>query len=264
MTKLSEQQISDNWDKLLAVIDETFIGERKEAIQKLHKYFEERMALAPAAGKEHFHNAFPGGYVDHTLRVIEMARKLEPVWTGNGTFKNFTDEELVFSALFHDLGKVGDLELDYYIPNESEWHRKNQGKIYELNPKLNYMNVTDRSFYLLNHFEIKCSQNEFLSIRLADGLYSDTNKPYLMNYDDAFSLKTNLPYIIHAADFLAMHIEYDAWKHGSTDLSPQEKKAEKKELKRKNTLAEAFTRSATEEKKPFDAKMFDDIFSDTK
>ena len=32
---------------------------------------------------------------------------------------NFTNEELIFAALHHDLGKIGDLEgNDYYVPQE--------------------------------------------------------------------------------------------------------------------------------------------------
>ena len=39
--------------------------------------------------------------------------------------------------MHHDLGKVGDMEQDYYVPNPSEWHRINQGKIYDFNKNLN-------------------------------------------------------------------------------------------------------------------------------
>ena len=54
-------------------------------------------------------------------------------------------KNLIFAALHHDLGKVGDLDKDYYIPQDSEWHRKNRGEIFKHNPKLQYMTVTDRA-----------------------------------------------------------------------------------------------------------------------
>ena len=57
--------------------------------------------------------------------------------------------------MHHDLGKVGDLEHDYYVPNESEWHRKNQGAIYTHNKELQHMTVTDRAIFLLGHFKIE-------------------------------------------------------------------------------------------------------------
>ena len=69
-----------------------------------------------------------------------------------GLKMDYTEKEVIFCAMHHDLGKIGDLKNEYYIPNESEWHRKNQGKIYNHNDKLHYMNVTDRTFWLLQHF----------------------------------------------------------------------------------------------------------------
>jgi len=101
----------------------------------MYDYFEDRMCLAPASGKEHYHNAMVGGYVEHVLHVTKFAVTLKELWEHNGAIIDFTDEELIFATLHHDLGKVGDLEHDYYIPNESEWHRKNQGKIYTHNPQ---------------------------------------------------------------------------------------------------------------------------------
>ena len=43
---------------------------------------------------------------------------------------------------------------------------KNQGKIYKTNPNLNYMDHTLRTFFLLNHFGVKCSEEEWLEFNL--------------------------------------------------------------------------------------------------
>ena len=61
-----------------------------------------------------------GGYVEHVLHVTDCALKIKKLWESDGAKIDFTDEEMIFSALHHDLGKVGDLEHDYYIPCESE------------------------------------------------------------------------------------------------------------------------------------------------
>ena len=69
--------------------------------------------MMPAAHKREYHNAFPGGYVDHVLRVVECALKLNDVWVEMGVdTSTYTKEELVFSALNHDLGKIGDEEIE--------------------------------------------------------------------------------------------------------------------------------------------------------
>ena len=156
MKQLTEQQIVDNWNKLIQLIENTFDGERKEKLLEMYKYFENRMSVAPASGKAAYHNAMVGGYVEHVLHVTDCALKIKKLWEGDGAMINFTDEELIFAAMHHDLGKVGDLDNDYYIPQDSEWHRKNRGEIFKHNPVLQYMTVTDRAIFILTTLVSRC------------------------------------------------------------------------------------------------------------
>ena len=211
MKQLTENQIIENWDKLMKLIEDTFDGDRLKKLKTMYTYFEDRMSVAPASGKAHYHNAMVGGYVEHVLHVTNCALKIKKLWVEDGATINFTDEELIFAAMHHDLGKVGDLEEDYYIPQDSEWHRKNQGSIFKHNPKLQYMSVTDRSLFLLQHFGIPMSEWEYIGLRLTDGMYEDANKTYYMNYNPDWSLRSNIAYILHQADMMATHIEYDQW-----------------------------------------------------
>ena len=211
MKQLTENQIIENWDKLMKLIEDTFDGDRLKKLKTMYTYFEDRMSVAPASGKAHYHNAMVGGYVEHVLHVTNCALKIKKLWVEDGATIHFTDEELIFAAMHHDLGKVGDLEEDYYIPQDSEWHRKNQGSIFKHNPKLQYMSVTDRSLFLLQHFGIPMSEWEYIGLRLTDGMYEDANKTYYMNYNPDWSLRSNIAYILHQADMMATHIEYDQW-----------------------------------------------------
>ena len=211
MKQLTENQIIENWDKLMKLIEDTFDGDRLKKLKTMYTYFEDRMSVAPASGKAHYHNAMVGGYVEHVLHVTNCALKIKKLWVEDGATINFTDEELIFAAMHHDLGKVGDLEEDYYIPQDSEWHRKNQGSIFKHNPKPQYMSVTDRSLFLLQHFGIPMSEWEYIGLRLTDGMYEDANKTYYMNYNPDWSLRSNIAYILHQADMMATHIEYDQW-----------------------------------------------------
>ena len=116
----------------MKLIEDTFDGERKKNSQRCINTLKDRMSIAPASGKAHYHNAMVGGYVEHVLHVVDCALKIKKLWEEDGATINFTDEELIFAGMHHDLGKVGDLEEDYYIPQDSEWHRKNQGSIFKL------------------------------------------------------------------------------------------------------------------------------------
>ena len=253
--KLDEKQVVENWNELIRVVNATFTGERKEKINKLLEHFSERMSLAPASAKEYYHCAYPGGYVEHVLHVITGAKLLKDAWKKMGCDINFTDEELVFSALFHDLGKVGDMTEDTYIPQEDQWRRNKLGEIYTFSDKLDFMQVTDRTFFLLSQFGITYSPAEFLAIRLADGLYAEYNKSYLITYNQNQIMKSNLAYILHAADFMAMHSEYDAWKKSEVEeLQPEKVKAK---YAKKPTLAEIAKATLPNNSKLLD---FDNLF----
>ena len=217
--KLDEKQIKQNWDDLLGRIDHQFSGKRKDKLLEMYNYFADRMMFAPASSREHFHNCFAGGYVDHVLRVMDCSFDLYNSWMMQGAHTdNYTVEELMFAALNHDLGKIGDLENETYIPNTSEWHRKNQGALYTINPKTEFSLVPDRSLFLLQHFGIKYTWNEFLGIRTHDGMYEEANKPYLVSYNPDSRLRSNLPLILHQADMMASRVEWERWKHGENGL----------------------------------------------
>ena len=107
---------------------------------------------------------------------------------------------------------AADMKKDYYIPQDSDWHRKNQGSIFKHNGDLQFMTVTDRAIYFLNQFGIKMTENEYIGLRLTDGLYEEANKNYYVSYIPERQLKSNIAYILHQADSMATHIEYDEWK----------------------------------------------------
>jgi len=211
---ITEEQIAQNWEALLRKIDTNFEGERQSKLKNLYDGLADRMMMAPASGIEHFHNCFAGGYVDHVLRVMDCAEQLFDVWSSMGAdMSNYTKEELMFSALNHDLGKVGDNENEYYVPNPSEWHRKNQGKIYDPNPNIQHMTVPHRSIWLLSNSGITFSQNEMIGILTHDGVYDSANDSYLKPWGKEKALWNNLPIILHHADHMASRIEYEMWKN---------------------------------------------------
>mgnify|MGYP001448597298 FL=1 len=212
--------------------------------------------MAPASGKEHYHYAHVGGYVEHVLHIIDYALQIKGTWEKNGATINFTDEELIFAAMHHDLGKVGDLEEDYYIPQDSDWHRKNQGSIFKHNPKIEYMTVTDRALWLLQHFGVSMTQNEFIGLRLTDGMYEEANKSYYVSYIPERQLRSNIAYILHQADMLATHVEYDEWKRGELE---EEQKVEKSVEKIKEAVT---TEEVSEQLSEKSKDLFNELFGD--
>jgi hypothetical protein len=204
---LSADQLQENFSVLLKVIDAKISSPRREELAKLFNEMGDRIATAPASMKTTYHNAFPGGYVLHVLNVIKAVGLVADVWKKiNGVDHDFTQEEMYFSAICHDLGKIGTDEHDYYVPVTEQWMIK-KGQMYAMNPEIQFMKVAERSLMLLQKKGIPVSEKEYLAIKLHDGLYEDANKPYFISYSEEYALKTNLPYILHQADLIASKSE---------------------------------------------------------
>lgn len=207
---LTAEQIQGNHSKFIGYIREHISSPRKEQLLDLYKSLEEVLVLAPASSKASFHNSFDGGYVDHINRVVECALGLQELWTSKGALTNtFTTEELVFSALNHDLGKLGLGGEPRYIINDSEWHVKNQGANYKPNTKVPFLPVQDNSLFILQSVGIQLSLNEYITIKIHDGLYDDGNRAYLISGQNESKLRSCLPILLHQADMMASRIEWE-------------------------------------------------------
>ena len=104
----------------------------------------------------------------------------------------YTIEELVFSAINHDLGKMGDEEHDSYIPQTDKWRRDKLGEDYKFNEKVPFASVPDRSLFLLQSHGVQYTFNEMITIQTHDGLYDEANKKYLFSKDKALgSIKSS-------------------------------------------------------------------------
>lgn len=203
--ELAEENIQANYDKVMEYLQ---ADPRWEQLKPLYDVLQDELMIAPASGKVYFHNAFPGGYLDHILRVTETALKIAAMYKGMEGDVNFTKQELIFAALHHDLGKLGNPEEGaYYVEQDSDWHRK-RGELYKQNDQIQYMKAPERGLFLLQKYGVQVTQNEWLAIKLSDGIYDEGNKSYLINYAP-YAMKTNLPYIIHWADHISSRVEND-------------------------------------------------------
>ena len=220
---LTAEVISKNYQKHLKIVD-TYIGDRKEKVMGMLKHLEDNYVMAPASGRSWYHNAFAGGYVDHVNRVVEYAVKQSRLYQEMGGTVDYTEEELVFAALFHDLGKIGDGDAPNYIPQTDKWRQDKLSEMYTFNSDLDFMLIPDRSLYILQKFGIKVSQKEFLAIRCHDGVFDKANEAYFFSNVESSRQKTSIISVLHSADFLASKVEYDIWKREGGSATPKVKK----------------------------------------
>jgi len=212
-SEVNKTEIDAKYAEFLQIVRDTFEisnPERCEKLIKLYTDYEERIKEAPASGRLTFHNAYEGGYLDHVLNVLQWGKMQMKLYEKMGGWVDFTYEELVFSILNHDLNKLGTLEQAHYVPQDSNWHRENRLEVYKASEQGQYWAKMDYVFFLLQEYGIKMTENEFLAIRLSHGMFDDSNKDYLKQYNwGHWPMRNNLYKIVHIADYMASSAEGD-------------------------------------------------------
>jgi hypothetical protein len=177
VTRLDDEVIASNMETVKAMVAGWSETRRKAVAKMLSGVVGEEFFTAPASMRTEYHNCFPGGLCDHSLRVTLNLMNLTGLWAPG----RWTNETLEFVGLFHDLGKVGDGERPYY------------NILYEANRECVYMPTSERGLFVLQKFGVTVTDEEYLAIRLNDGMYDETNKRYAMKEPD-------LAVLVHMAD----------------------------------------------------------------
>lgn len=123
---------------------------------ELLKYLGDNLFAAPASTMESMYNAYPGGLVDYILKVTKYGINLNNILPKN---LQVDKDSLIKVCFLHQIGKTFLFDLC-----TSEWHRKNQGKMYEYNEDLVSMRVSERSIYYCMDNNVKLTEEEYQSI----------------------------------------------------------------------------------------------------
>lgn len=182
-------QIKVNFDAFRSLCEK--LGDRSATAVSIVDHFGDRLAMCPASAKKDYHCAYPGGLVEHSLRVYAYAKKMSRELLKT----QVSHESLRLVCLFHDLGKVGDVDKPYYVDQTSDYWR-DRGNLYEYNLACLKMTTTHRTLFLLQHFGLRLDSDEWRAILLCDGQYVDENKYYRMK-------EPRLAVLAHQADMNA-------------------------------------------------------------
>ena len=130
-----------------------------------------RLATAPHATRESQPGAWPGGLIDCSLRVTALMRSLLSAYGFDVPI-----ESVLKVGLLHDIGKVGDLENDLFIVQDSSWHREKLGEFFKYNENASRMPHASRTLFLLQHFCIRLTHDEFVAISQAHGMSDEQRR----------------------------------------------------------------------------------------
>lgn len=147
--------------------------------------------VAPCSGAHHL--AKESGLLEHSLNVLDIARKLN-----KSLVAGIKDDTIVITVLLHDLGKMGDHGKFNYIENLLKDGKQSTAKPYITNPSLLYIPHEVRSVMIAERF-IVLSEDEEQAILFHNGLY-DTFKYVIPGKE------TPLYMVLHWADMWASRV----------------------------------------------------------
>ena len=124
--------------------------------KELLDFLGEDFMTAPASSMTSLHNAFPGGLIDHILKTTKYAIGINKLLPQNIEVEAHSIVKICF---LHQIGKTF-----LYKWNESEWHRKNQGKMYEYNEELVSLKIGERSVYYSLKYGVELTEEEYQAI----------------------------------------------------------------------------------------------------
>ena len=172
MSDNSTTELESNWNLFRKICENT--GERADALISLVDTLGERLILCPARDKSEWTTCKPGGLIENSLRVFKLVRKLNDTLSLECSL-----ESMIVTSLFCEIGKVGDLEgNDYFLNQDSDWHREKLGQYYKYNPVLQKMPHSHRSLQILQSAGVTLTQDEWIAIATAGGQNLEENKFY--------------------------------------------------------------------------------------
>ena len=174
--ELDFDEIKSNWDTFDRLCRKSFENDQTELIGSLLDTLGERILACPLSTKLEQGGAYPGGLVEHALKVTSRMRKLAAAHETTQEVKS-----ILRVGLLHELGKIGDLDEDLFIDQDSSWHREKIGQMYKYNENLPKMAVPHLSLYLLQHFAVQLTRDEWVAIQLSQGSHLDENRFYVRN-----------------------------------------------------------------------------------
>ena len=155
-----------------------------------------KLLYCPCSTK--YHGSYNGGLLDHLLNVVNISGRLAYSLYEELENKENIFEQLMFCSLIHDLGKLGNIENDFYLVNPDK--NKRDKEPFVVNTNLVSMPHELRTLYWLDLLGINgLKEEELQAICYHAG-------PYAPGYLEAVRKEHPLLVLLHTADNLATKI----------------------------------------------------------
>jgi len=170
MSSVPIDDLQNNWDCFEKLCGRLCDHHVNELLDKLG----ERLVMCPGSPRDDQYGCYPGGLVEHALETTAMMRSLVEAYS-----VDIPTASILRVGLLHEIGKVGNLSQAYFVDQVSDWHREKLGQLYKYNEEIPKMSVSHRTLFLLQHFGITLTSDEWLAIQLASGSHFEENRFYV-------------------------------------------------------------------------------------
>ena len=164
------EQIKSNWEtfeKLCKRLSD-------HNLNKLLETMGERLCICPASMRSDQYGCYPGGLISHSLDVTSAMRSI------NDSFDmGLSISSIIKVGLLHEIGKIGDLDKQLFVDQDSDWHREKLGQLYKFNEDLERMSTSHQTLYLLQNFGVHLTKEEWITIQLSQGSHFEENRFYV-------------------------------------------------------------------------------------
>ena len=161
-------------------------------INSLIEDLSEKIIMCPASAKSEHHGCHAGGLILHALMVANAMRKI------NSSLElGVSTGSILKVGLLHEIGKVGSKTEDYFLVQDSKWHKEKLGQMYKYNENLPKMTVAHRSLFLMQEYGVVLSREEWEAIATSQGYHLEENKFYSYS-------KEPLTKLLHAAKMMVV------------------------------------------------------------
>jgi len=179
------------------------LADRKEQALKFRDFLEAETSWLSAPASTRFHLNVEKGLLMHSVGVAYKALEIKSLLA-----PDITDESVVITALFHDIGKVGMPGKPYYLKNSNKWESDKRNMAYMVNPEIVTMNLAVRSLHLISN-RVELSEEEAQAIVAHDGMYPINGGVVNLDYHHK---ECRLQMIVHFADKWTAAVEEEGRK----------------------------------------------------
>lgn len=129
--------------------------------KELEEFLGEDFYLCPASPSLDLYGAYPGGLLDHLLKVCKYTLFINDLLPEKIKLEK---NKIVKTVFLSQIGKVF-----LFKPNDSEWHRVNQGKMYKYQTEgMAALKTGERSAYYALKHGCNLEEDEYQAIINAD------------------------------------------------------------------------------------------------